>query len=258
MSRDGFIFAATGDEHVVLARRAARTLRGVMPDAQIDLFTDAPLDDPVFDQIHRLKKPSERPKIEALGRSRFKHCVHLDSDVIVIADLSDVFALLRRHDVVGAHENYRNSPSSRSLTDRPDIPNSFPEINTGVLGIRKNMGTKRLLRRWRKAHATSTRKHDQPPLRELLFDGRHSLAVLPMDYNLMHTKMIQAMGELMTAPRTLHVTRLSKNPDHWEDPTAPYSLRDLLSADVFQALVRKVQTDLTLTDRDRVLDRLFS
>ena len=63
----GFVYAATGSAYVTLARRSARALRRIIgPDAQIDLFTDAPVHDPVFSQVHILQQASRRPKIEAL------------------------------------------------------------------------------------------------------------------------------------------------------------------------------------------------
>ena len=59
----GFVFAATGDKYVTLARRAARTLKQVMPDVPVDLFTDLPVSDPTLSQIHSLETATHRPKI---------------------------------------------------------------------------------------------------------------------------------------------------------------------------------------------------
>ena len=50
----GFVFAATSPRYTIMAQRAARNLRMVMPEAQVDLFTDQDIDDPVFDQIHKV------------------------------------------------------------------------------------------------------------------------------------------------------------------------------------------------------------
>ena len=105
----GFVFATTGALYTVLARRAARTLRKTMPDAQIDLFTDQVLDDPVFTQIHRLHTSSSRPKMEAMRRSRFGKTVYLDADIVVLADVSELFALLDRVEFAACQGVARNN-----------------------------------------------------------------------------------------------------------------------------------------------------
>lgn len=71
----GFVFAATGDICVTLARRAARSLRLVHPGAEIDLFTDVRVDDSVFNQVHRLSESWFRPKMEAVLKSRFERTI---------------------------------------------------------------------------------------------------------------------------------------------------------------------------------------
>jgi len=39
----GFVFAATGEKYNILAHRAAHSLRRVMPDVAVDLFSDQPM-----------------------------------------------------------------------------------------------------------------------------------------------------------------------------------------------------------------------
>lgn len=97
----GFVFATTGEQYTTLARRAARTLRGVMPQCNIDLFTDRAVDDDVFDQIHRLDHNWFRPKMQAIRESRFERTIVMDADLVVVADISEVFQVLDHCDIAG-------------------------------------------------------------------------------------------------------------------------------------------------------------
>ncbi len=240
----GYIYAATGDLYLTLARRSARRLKSVMPEVTVDLFTDRDLSDPVFDRIHRLKGAGRRPKMEALRRSRFDRTLYLDADTVVVRPIADALDLLDRFDVVGAHENYRNSPSSRTHW-KGRIPSAFPEINSGVLGIRKSRATRTLLRRWEEGFLTSDLKNDQPVLRRLLYDSRLRVGVLPMDYNLMHTRALGAMGRKMAAPRVLHVTRLHAEGADPGDPMISLDPADCLAPAAHQALLALIEGDLT-------------
>ncbi|CUH77992.1 putative nucleotide-diphospho-sugar transferase [Tropicibacter naphthalenivorans] len=245
MTKDGFVFAATGQTYIDLARRSARTLRSVMGDVQIDLFTDRPVDDPVFDRVVRLREVDHRPKMEALRRSRFQNTLYLDCDTIVVAPLTDVFDLIRRHDIVAAHEQYRLSRSGLVLGPSGP-PNSFPEVNGGVLGLRKSRKTRRLMIDWHAKLRQSNFKWDQPLLRELLYRGNYRLGILPTDYNLMHTEWIRSSGQQMTAPRLLHLTRLHRMPHHSADPTAPFDYKSILAPDVAARLTELLEQDTTL------------
>lgn len=241
----GFIFAATGHRYVTLARRSARQLRQVMPGAVIDFFTDEPLDDPIFDRVHMLSKSGPRPKMEALRRSRFAKTLYLDADIIVLHPVWDCFALLDRFDFVAAHENYRNSPSSQ-IHWRGTIPPTFPEVNSGVVGLRKSPGTEKLMSDWEKEFTDSDLNWDQPVLRRLLYDSDLSLGILPIEYNLMHTNLIARLGRQMAAPRILHVTRLHGEDVDQGNPQEPLDYQVWVRGKNKQRLDLLEQRDTTL------------
>lgn len=242
---DGFIFAATGAQYRGLARRAARSLRAVMGDVQVDLFTDALTDDPIFDREHLVEHKGTRPKIEALRRSRFRHTVYLDCDVVVVADVSDMFAILRKADITGAHDMYGNGPVSLH-TVAQTIPAGFRQINSGVLGVTRSDETQVFLTSWERRMHDEEQRWDQPVLRELLWDSPLRLVVLPCEYNLMHTRFIPAMGKRMAAPRLLHLTMLHEKVDGLHDLDMPFNLRDVMGETPIEALRQLIQTDRTL------------
>ncbi|WP_372603023.1 putative nucleotide-diphospho-sugar transferase [Actibacterium sp.] len=213
----GFVFGASGEKYAALAVQAAQSLRTSNPGVAIDLYTDCPVPDGVFDQVHPLEKSWFRPKFEALLRSRFQRTIYLDVDLVVIADLSDAFWLLNRFDVSAAHVQNRNMPFA-TRTWRVPLPNSFPQINSGVMGVRKNERTKRFLTEANEALAEQGLTRDQPILRELLWLHDVSLAIMPEEYNWRKHERIYTSNWTVPAPRVLHSSRFHRKMDGLTPP----------------------------------------
>lgn len=239
---EGIILAATGERHLTLARRAARTIRPFAGGRPIDLFADRPLDDPAFDRVHLLERNWHRPKVEALRRSRFARTLYIDNDVVAVGPIGDVFGPLDRVDMLGAHENYRSSPSSLSVSD-PRLTLAFPEVNSGVLAIRASPAMHRFLVEWEAEIDRSGLPWDQPALRQCLVETDLRFGILPMEFNLMHTRFLHVMGDLMAAPRLLHVTRLGRDGADPGDPTTPYDATAILSPHNYRRLQELIAGD---------------
>ncbi|MFD0978144.1 putative nucleotide-diphospho-sugar transferase [Tropicimonas aquimaris] len=203
----GFVYAATGEMYVALAVRSARSLREAIPDARIHLFADIDCTDEVFDAVHRLSRSHFRPKFEALRSSPFERSVYLDADTYVSADISDIFDLLQQFDIAGAHVFRRNSRACRRYYRDP-LPNSFPQINTGVLGLRRNKRTHAFLEAVEGEMDASDAQFDQAVFRELLFHSDLRLAVLPPEYNFKEPGKAAILSSDDTAPRVIHESRL--------------------------------------------------
>lgn len=245
MSSCGFVFGATGELYRKLARRAARNVRAVMPGLEIDLYTDAPLDDPIFTQVHVVPDAGIRPKMRALRLSRFDRTLYLDCDVVMLNDVSDVFACLAQADIVGAHEQFGSSPIAMQMVRKP-VPTAFRQINSGVIGIRKSTGTDEFLRRWEDDFRTLGLRFDQPLLRELLFDSDLRLIVLPSEYNLMYQPHIRVSNKMMMAPRLLHIPGLHEDKAHAEPADQPFDVGRLVSPVVATRYAALLGTDRTL------------
>lgn len=199
----GFVFAASGARFTRLAEQAARSLRASNPGFAVDIFTDDEVEDGLFDQVHKLNQSWFRPKFEALLRSRFDQTVYLDADLVVLADVSDIFWLLDRFDIAAAHVQNRNAGFARRRWRR-EIPNAFPQINGGVLGIRRNAATTAFLDACNTAMNDENLPADQPVMRELLLDSELRLAVLPPEYNLRKKDIVAFSNSNVPAPRILH------------------------------------------------------
>jgi hypothetical protein len=201
----GYVYAATGPLYTTLARRAARNLRHIMPNMEIDLFTDQHVTDPIFAQIHQIRHPTHRPKIEAMQRSRFDRTVLLDADAFPILQINDLFSLLGRYDIAAAHAT--NCPNWL-LQEQPDISRAFPFFNAGVLAFRRCAAIDTFAQEWFRLVVQGGATHDQPAFRRLAWDMRLKIASLPRIYNTIYLPDFDAWPPPFEPPRVLHLTSL--------------------------------------------------
>jgi hypothetical protein len=181
---DGALYAAIGaEEYTQEAERSAASLRSVSPSVAIALATDSEAAPPVFDQLVPIEeRDGFRAKIVALRRSPFERTIFLDSDTRVVGELSPLFELLERFDVAAAH-----APNRVTLA-LDGIPESFPELNTGVIALRRSEATDALLDRWLAEYdrllPSRPASMDQPSFRRALYGSDARLAVLPSEFNM--------------------------------------------------------------------------
>jgi hypothetical protein len=243
----GAIFVATGAGYVRLARRAAATLRETNRDLPVDLYTDAPLQETLFDQVHVLERPWFRSKLDAMAASRFDRTLYLDSDLMVLADIGDVFELLDHFDIAMAQEQFRNGATPNTVWRR-DLPAAFPQYNSGVVAFRRSPAVLDLLGRWSEAVRVNELRRDQPALRELLFDSALRIATLPPEYNLMDYQAVSTWGPYHAAPRIVHHYRFH---NHFTAGTGrrTETLLDLAGPDIAARLPGLLASDRMLAAR---------
>lgn len=239
----GFVFGVSGADYARLAERAAQTLRDVTPNAQIDLFTDADVQPGVFDQVHPLDKSWFRPKFEAMRRSRFDRTVYLDADIFVVADISDIFEVLDKFDIAAVHNQRRNSPWARTMWNR-DMPNAFPQINGGLVGLKNTPEVIALIERVEQALIDENLSKDQPVFREAIFDSDLRLAILPPEYNFMEYRQAEMLSHVHTAPRVIHHFKLHRHID--KGRAAIGSLNKLMGPQLAAHVRRLLDADRTL------------
>ena len=242
----GFIFAATGQKYVKLACNAAQTLAKASPGFPIDLFTNLPSEVPdgIFSKIIPLSDDFVRPKMRALQNSRFDKTIYLDADVIVFSDISDIFDVLERFDIAAAMDQFQNHPLARRIYSLP-MPAAFPQLNSGVIGIKKTRLSQQFLHDWDDAVRNSPIKRDQPAMRELLFLSALQLATLPPEYNYMdiYTGFTHRHSRHI-APRVFHLPHLHLYFDSKKTPDN--ALKSLLGRKRYNWLQKITAADKTL------------
>ncbi len=164
------------------ATLSARSLRAAMPTMKLAVASDLPAP-PLFDvALSVADRDGHRAKPLAMLRTPFSRTLFLDADTYVAADVADVFRLLDRFDLAAAH-----APNRISLP-LGDIPEAFPEFNTGVIAFRRNRRVRALLRRWLSEYdrlPPDRLVKDQPAFRRAVYHaGRVRTATLPAELNL--------------------------------------------------------------------------
>lgn len=206
LGKDGVIFVATGD-YALAAVEAAASIRKHSPGLGIQLFTNQrKVATANFDRIVPIENPHVRSKVDYLTLTPFERTLYLDTDIRIVEDIREMFALLDRFDIAAAHAQARNQPSTNELWRCP-IPEAFPQLNGGVILYRNSPPVLRLLREWSVAYQEAGFKKDQVTLRELLWLSDLRIATLPPEYNLRSKKYLKVWEPKEARPKILHYAR---------------------------------------------------
>ena len=175
---EGVLYIARGSKYVEAAVESARSVRRVTPEIPIAIATDGPAPAEFDHTIPLTESDGYRAKIVGMIASPFERTLMLDVDTYAVSDLSELFRILDAFDVAAAHA------PNRVVLPLDDIPDSFPELNTGVIAFRKNEPVRRLLQAWLEEY-DRLGWLDQPAFRHVLYTATDvRLAVLPPEFNL--------------------------------------------------------------------------
>ncbi len=194
---EGVLYVATGDFHLSEAIENAAASRSFLADRPIILVTDQvdrAQSTEVFDWVCPHPDPigGYRDKILPLDQLPFRRTLYLDSDARLIAPVDFLFAAMGKAHLAAAHAPVR-IPSGWSDARVPEL---FPELNSGVLILRRCRLQRRLIKEWLLLYDQLFEKHgqawDQASLRSVvwkLIQRRNlRLALLPPEANLRTTK----------------------------------------------------------------------
>jgi len=191
--RQGLLYVATGPTYLEEAAASALASRPFLEGHQVVVITDC-LEEArqlrVFDQVlpHPDPRRSYRDKIQPLLQLPFARTLFLDSDARLTAPVHDLFAALGRAHLAAAHAPVRR-PSGWWDSH---VPTLFPELNSGVLLLRRSWRQKLLVHRWLRLYdqldAACGQSWDQASLRSVVWRMQQSLGLrlvlLPPEANL--------------------------------------------------------------------------
>lgn len=144
MSR-GVLYVSTGEKFFDRAVESVTSLHRTN-DIPASVITSPELasqkDCTLFDEVIELEHVHDdvRDKQFNLDKSPYDKTLFLDDDITIIEDISPVFDLLDRVDIAGASADYEVMMT--------DVPDSLPELNTGVLAYNKAQ-TGELFSKWK-------------------------------------------------------------------------------------------------------------
>jgi|GEM_PF-1222867 len=231
---NGFFYVAIGSKYHQEALKSVRSLKAHNPSANVTLFTEKVINEPEFDRIVGIDIASGSfEKIIAFHLVDYKKAVFLDTDTYIVDDISDLFQILDNFDFAASLEVARGYWYREH---EPNLPDAFPELNSGVIAFKNSSKTKNFFKEWEfyfeeskawqlkvkswelKRDVLSTRIWDQPSLRKALYfskDIRHTS--LPTEYNALRmngtylwgkAKIIHGRGNIEEVVR-----RMNKNVD---------------------------------------------
>lgn len=193
-----YVYVAVGQKYMDEAEVSARSLKKHTKN-QICLISDKyPLTN-LWDHVILITDPdySIEDKLKMIMCECDK-AIYLDSDTYICEGIDDIFDLLNRFDLV-ARQDWMERQYKLS-----GIPESFPELNTGVIGFRKTEKVKHFFTLWLKYFkeykSIMGREMDQRSFRKAIFESDLDFFVLPPEYNLMNSTMGVVRGHV----RVLH------------------------------------------------------
>jgi lipopolysaccharide biosynthesis glycosyltransferase len=218
----GIIYITYGKKYVEAAIYSAKSARRHCPDLNIHLFVDAPnyklfqfeKETFPFTSVELIENPHRRSKVDCISKTPFDRTLYLDSDTTVAQDIREIFNVLDRFDIAATQAMHRNSKSHREYWNI-QLPNAFPQFNSGVLLFRKTAHVTELLENWSAAFSDSKLRHDQPTLRELLWLSDLRLYALPPEYNVRFLKYKFIWNKTEAVPMIYHLKQYHKGWGKW-------------------------------------------
>lgn len=198
----GYIFIAFGKNYFKESIDAVKILKSYTK-LPIHLFTDqkkiSKKDRSLFYSISKASKLQLRSKVDYISQSPFDKTIYLDTDVIIMENIDDLFKLLDRYEFIATLDIARKrNYISELIPEYKKIPYAFGEINGGVLGFNK-IAKEKVLSKWPKLfykYSHLTKGWDQPSLRILLWKTKSSIYILPPEYNVRSKNLIKKMRNL--------------------------------------------------------------
>jgi len=150
------------------------SLKKLVPDSKITLYTNV-----IFKNIYDIniifdKNIDQRLICKAKGLllSPYKKTILLDIDIIIHRDIiNDIFSVLDEFDFTCCYGNAE-----------PYKGTIFPDLNTGLLGVKNNNFTKKLIELWISKY---TGGNDQKSFRDNIFmENKKHFHILPTYYML--------------------------------------------------------------------------
>lgn len=192
--RAAVVYIAGGKDYCLDAVASRDSIRRHNPNLPIILATDAKSGiPPGWDRIIQL--PMRRyPDMWYRDSCRFYNIAFdelyddydallwTDTDVWCDDNIDDMLELANRFDLSAVHESSRHTCPTVS-----PIPDSFPEVNIGVMLVATNEHVRGLFRDWMElydAHPDVYGNNDQGPLREALWINKLlNMYIMPEEFN---------------------------------------------------------------------------
>lgn len=184
----GYLYVAGGLRYIQETELALKQLTGitnlpicVIIDEEFNLSFEHP--NIQVKKVNNLKEYRYSSKIIGLQHSPFEQTLYMDSDTYVIENIDHLFKLFELVDIFLPYE-----PNAKSHDYTDDFSSFIPELNSGVIGIKKSVKTDKFLDDWLQAMQLNryNTNLDMPYMRQAYIQNITDLSihVLPEGYNM--------------------------------------------------------------------------
>jgi hypothetical protein len=154
------------------------------------IFSQFPIESPLFEKVHLVEPTRDGfyDKSRLIRNSPYERTLLIDADTYVLEAVPELFSLLDQFDCAATHEEYLNT-DWHNRYPRPDIPESFPELNTGILMLKRSERVDRMLEEWGRLYKEYLEQkpdqaiNDQPFFRVAAYYSQARIATLTREYN---------------------------------------------------------------------------
>jgi hypothetical protein len=190
MSNGAVYIITQNPRYVDLLLTSAASLKQAMPDLPITAFSQFPVESSLFESVVRVEpsKDGFYDKSKLIQNSPYERTLFIDADTFVVAPVPELFSLLDHFDCAATHEEYLNTDWHHRYV-RTDIPESFPEFNTGILMLKRSDRLHRMLEQWGALYRQFLEEkpgqaiNDQPFFRAAAYFSDVRIATLTREYN---------------------------------------------------------------------------
>lgn len=186
----GFLYIAFGDSFTKEALMSIESLKRYNSEPVL-LLTDQELSPTIqksVDYYAKIKPNHIRAKVDFISQTPFEKTVYLDSDTLIVRNISDMFDVLDRFDVGLVHDYARKRLKYSNLVPEYEkIPYAFSEFNGGIMAFNNSERTKNFLSLWRSyfyKYYQQTNGWDQVSLRVSLWESKAQIHTFPFEYNI--------------------------------------------------------------------------
>jgi hypothetical protein len=184
----GIIYVAVGNKHISECNNSIQSARIYMKDISITVFSDNP--SLIYGANQTIVVSPYKNiflnKIPPMHESPYENTLFVDTDTIFTDRIYDTFLLLDQFDMMFCHAPMRKTGYSIS------VPDSFVEINTGVIFYKNNITVKNFIQSWLDSYnlaiityGSTLYYNDQTSFRECLFNHKElRYYILPSEFNL--------------------------------------------------------------------------
>jgi hypothetical protein len=189
--RDGAIYIITQDHrYTKLLLTSVASLKRVMPNLPITVFSQFPIESPMFERVIRVEPSTNGfyDKTVYMRQSPYERTLFIDADTYFVDPVPELFTLLDKFDCATTHEEYLNTDWFNNYP-RTDIPASYPEFNTGIMAFGRSPRMSKLLDDWMKLYESflkdnpGKKSNDQPFFRAAVYHSDIRMATLTREYN---------------------------------------------------------------------------